>query len=247
MLQCEHTGDTGMSFQLYTQEKHNTHQLILDQIERAFQTTPNIASTLHGQRKIHQGCYGRRTSLFPSTKCGGAIPLESRLELAHAICLERDPTVKNFRTQAIKIPLSQINHCYPDFLIQIVDNQYEIHEIKPNIKSLSEQELDRFDKVSMLLNHIGVTFKLVDQSCLPPQKQLQQLLYWYQRGHARNWSPFEINLATQILKQKTLQNIEQIFEVLQNEDLDIRIGDYLLFHGVISLSPIERIYSKGVA
>ena len=49
----------------------------------------------------------------------------------------------------------------------------------PNIKSLSEQELDRFDKVSMLLSHIGVTFKLVDQSCLPSQKQLQQLIYWY--------------------------------------------------------------------
>jgi hypothetical protein len=246
-MQCEHTGDTGMSFHHFTKEKHSTHQLILDQIESAFQTTPNIASTLHGQRKIYQGCYGRRTSLFPSTKCGGAIPLESRLELAHAICLERDPTVKNFRTQAIKIPLSKTEHCYPDFLIQTIDNQYEIHEIKPNIKSLSEQELDRFDKVSMLLNHIGVTFKLVDQSCLPPQKQLQQLLYWYQRGHARNWSPFEIDLATETLEQKTFKSIEQIFVVLQNEDLDIRIGDYLLFHGVISLSPLERIYNKGVA
>ena len=246
-MQCEHTGDTGMSFHLYTQEKHSTHQFILDQIESAFKTTPNIASTLHGQRKIHQGCYGRRTSLFPSTKCGGAIPLESRLELAHAICLERDPTVKNFRSQAIKIPLSQIYHCYPDFLIQTIDNQYEIHEIKPNIKSLSEQELDRFDKVSMLLSHIGVTFKLVDQSCLPSQRLLQQLVYWYQRGHARNWSQFEINLATQTLTQKTLQSIEQIFVALQNEDLDIRIGDYLLFHGVISLSSLERIYNKGVA
>ena len=243
-MQCEHTGDTGMSFQLYTQEKHSTHQFILDQIESAFQTTPNIASTLHGQRKIYQGCYGRRTSLFPSTKCGGAIPLESRLELAHAIYLERNPIVKSFRTQAIKIPLSQTEYCYPDFLIQTIDNQYEVHEIKPNIKSLPTHELNRFNKVSILLSHIEVTFKLLDQSCLPHQKQLQQLLYWYQRGHTQTWTQFEINLATQALMKKTFQSIEQIFEALQNERLDIRIGDYLLFHGFISLSPLEKAYSK---
>lgn len=142
----------------FTREKHSTHQSILDQIETAFQSIPNIASTLHGQRKIYQGCYGRRTSLFPSTKCGGAIPLESRLELAHAICLERDPTVRNFRTQAIRIPLSKTNCCYPDFLVQTIDNTYEIHEIKPDIANLSAQELSRFEQLSALLYSIGIIF-----------------------------------------------------------------------------------------
>ena len=66
---------------------------ILAQIRIAFESTANVAATLHGQRKIYQGAFGRRTSLFPSKKCCGAIPLESRLELAHAIRLEQDPNI----------------------------------------------------------------------------------------------------------------------------------------------------------
>lgn len=69
-------------------KKNNLTQFIWEQIEKAFQAEPNLALTLHGQRRIYQGCFGRRTSLFPSTKSGGAIPLESFLELANAICLD---------------------------------------------------------------------------------------------------------------------------------------------------------------
>ena len=49
-------------------DKHNPHQAILDQINNAFKAESNLASTIHGQRKIYQGCYGRRTALFPSAK-----------------------------------------------------------------------------------------------------------------------------------------------------------------------------------
>ena len=234
-----------MSFQLYTQDKHSTHQFILDQIESAFQTTPNIAATLHGQRKIYQGCYGRRTSLFPSTKCGGAIPLESRLELAHAICLERDPTIQCFRTQAIKIPLSLNNFCIPDFLVQTIDLKYEVHEIKPSISSLSPQELDRFEKTANLLISLNIAFKLIDQHSLPPLKQQQQLLYWYQRGHQHSWSQIEIDLATKALQQNNFIDISQIYACLKNEGLDLELGDYLLFHEVISLNP--QSHFRGVA
>ena len=104
----------------FCNEQKNIHHYILEQIKTAFTTEPNIAATIHGQRKIFQGCYRRRTALFPSKKCGGSIPTESRLELAHAVCLERDPNVVNYRSQALKIKLSHEQHCYPDLLISFL-------------------------------------------------------------------------------------------------------------------------------
>lgn len=211
-------------------KRSNLAQFIWEQIEKAFQATPNLASTLHGQRRIYQGCFGRRTALFPSTKSGGAIPLESFLELANAICLEQSSQVKSFRTQALKIPLSGNNFCYPDFLVQNIDESFEIQEVKPSIKALTLKELQKFEQVSEILNQMGITFRLIDQSSLPTKNQLQKLLYLYQRGHKRIWTPLEIDLAIDALQRLPLQNIEVAYKALQNLGLPCELGDYLLFH-----------------
>lgn len=237
------TGDTVMYFYTSPQDKHNIYQNILKQIETAFQTEPTIASTLHGQRKIFQGCYGRRTALFPSVKCGGAIPIESRLELAHAVILEQDPRIRHYRTQAIRIPLGQNQFCYPDFLIQTTNNSYEIHEVKPSISSLSLEDIEHFGRLSSLLQAIGIVFRLVDRRNLPTNQDLQQLLYWYQRGHLQSWSRYEISLATRLLEQQNFQRLEQIYIALKHENLAPQIGDYLVFHGVISIPFSTRSYT----
>ncbi len=109
-----------MSFNNFDSTKPSAHQSILDQIDFAFSQKPNIASILHGQRRIHQGSPGRRTSLFPSRKCGGAIALESRLELAYAVQLESNPDVESYRTQALKIPLSENHVAFLTFLSAII-------------------------------------------------------------------------------------------------------------------------------
>lgn len=62
---------------------------ILEQITAAFEKRPDVADVLHGQRRIRQGGKGRRTALFASRKNGGAVPVESKLELAHAVALQR--------------------------------------------------------------------------------------------------------------------------------------------------------------
>lgn len=222
--------------------KNSIHKLILEQIEQAFENKSNIAGTIHGQRKIYQGCYGRRTALFPSTKCNGSIPVESRLELAHAVSLEQDPQVKHYRTQALKIPLSQNHFSYPDFLIETLDNHYEIHEVKPSISSLSDEDAERFKRLSSLLEPIGITFKLIDNTSIPPEMQLQNLLYWYQRGHRYSWSHFEINSALEHLQAQRFNNLNQIHEKLQVIGLKEELGDYLLFHSKISL-PLNSLAS----
>ncbi|MDP7773561.1 hypothetical protein ABH294_02865 [Acinetobacter pittii] len=215
--------------------RSNLNQFIWEQIEKAFQVKPNLASTLHGQRKIYQGCFGRRTALFPSTKSGGAIPLESHLELAQALCLEQNTQVKSFRTQALKIPLSGSNFSYPDFLVQNIDGSFEIHEVKPSIRALAQEELQKFEQVSQILNQMGILFKLIDQLSLPTTKQLQNLLYLYQRGHKRIWTPLEIDLAMNKLERTSPHNIEAIYTSLQKLGLPCELGDYLLFHKRIIL------------
>ncbi|HDU8433423.1 TnsA endonuclease N-terminal domain-containing protein [Acinetobacter baumannii] len=216
-------------------KRSNLAQFIWEQIEKAFHAKPNLASTLHGQRKIYQGCFGRRTALFPSTKSGGAIPLESQLELAQALCLEQSPQVKSFRTQAIKIPLSGNRFSYPDFLVQNIDGSFEIHEVKPSIRALAQEELEKFEQVSEILNQLGILFKLIDQLSLPTTKQLQNLLYLYQRGHKRIWTPLEIDLAMNKLERTSPYNIEAIYTSLQKLGLPCELGDYLLFHKKITL------------
>lgn len=222
-------------------QKITLTKLIWNQIEKAFQSNPNLASTIQGQRKIHQGCLGRRTALFPSTKSAGAIPLESRLELAHAICLEQNIQVKKFRTQALKIPLSGGNCCYPDFIVQNLDGSFEVHEVKPSRKALATEEIQKFEHVSKILNQMGILFKLIDQSDLPTTKQLQNLLYLYQRGHRKTWTALEVDLAIRTLKDTFFLDIEGVHTSLNKVGLACELGDYLVFHKKIKINSIGEI------
>lgn len=209
---------------------------ILEQIRIAFESTANVAATIHGQRKIFQGSFGRRTSLFPSEKCCGAIPLESRLELAHAVSLEKDPNILNYRSQALKILLINEQYCFPDFLIQTKKGNYEVHEVKPSIASLSIDELNRFAILSDLLHSIDITFKLIDHTDLPNESEISQLLYWYQRGHRFNWNNFEINYALEQLTLKEFDNSTQVYRTLESSGLKPELADYLFFHQKITIN-----------
>ena len=218
---------------------------ILEQIRIAFESTTNVAATLHGQRKIYQGTFGRRTSLFPSQKCGGSIPLESRLELAHAINLEQNPNIINYRSQALKILLINEQYCFPDFLVKTVKGSYEIHEVKPSIASLSTDDLNRFAILSDLLHSIDITFKLIDHIDLPSESEISQLLYWYQRGHRFNWNTLEINYALRHLNFEEFDTSQQVYKTLESIGLKQELADYLFFHKKIKLRS-ENMNSRKV-
>ena len=209
---------------------------ILEQIRIAFESTANVAATLHGKRKIYQGAFGRRTSLFPSKKCCGSIPLESRLELAHAVSLEKDPNILNYRSQALKILLINEQYCFPDFLVQTKNGNYEIHEVKPSIASLSTDDLNRFAILSDLLHSIDIIFRLIDHRDLPSESEISQLLYWYQRGHQYEWSPFEIHYALDHLTLKEFNNPTQVYRAIESIGLKQELADYLFFHQKITIS-----------
>ncbi|MCO8092049.1 MULTISPECIES: Tn7 transposase TnsA N-terminal domain-containing protein [Acinetobacter] len=224
--------------------KTDTQTNILEQIRIAFESTANVAATIHGQRKIHQGAFGRRTSLFPSEKCCGAIPLESRLELAHALSLEQDPNILNYRSQALKILLLNEQYCFPDFLVQTKQGNYEVHEVKPSVASLSIDDLNRFAILSDLLHSIDIIFKIIDHTDLPNESEISQLLYWYQRGHRFNWNNVEINYAIDQLILKEFNNSAQVYKALESIGLRQELADYLFFHQRIKISPVKQEISE---
>lgn len=203
---------------------------ILAQIDAAFRHSPSVANTLHGVRRIHQGARGRSTSLFPSRKSGGAIPLESKLELAYAVVLERSPAVRRYRTQAVHIPLPAGQSAFPDFLVELVDGGFELHEVKPSIAHLSRAYLERCELISSVLQPAQVPFRLVDTMQLPSRKHLEWLLQRYVRGHLQVWTAAQVQLGAEMLAAFQPTSLAQAHRHLTEAGFPVQLADYLAFH-----------------
>lgn len=205
-------------------------QPILSQIDAAFRHSPTVANTLHGVRRIQQGARGRCTSLFPSRKAGGAVPVESKLELAYAVSLERCSSVLNYRTQAVHIRLPAGQSAFPDFLVQLVDGSFELHEVKPSIAHLSREYLRRCELIRSLLQSSNIIFRLVDTTQLPNRMHLDWLLQRYVRGHLQAWTVAQIQLGSEILDESEPALLAQAHRLFSKAGLPPQLADYLAFH-----------------
>lgn len=208
------------------------HQQLINEISAAFQKPYGVTRVLHGTRRIEQGSRGKRTSLFPSAKAGGSIPLESRLELAHAIMLERSSTVLEYRTQAIKIPLPCGGSAYPDFVVRLICGRFEVHEVKPSILNLSARDTSGFQLLKALLAQLGIQFRLIDTASLPCEKALREYLFRYSRGHIQKFSSAQVELAKGILCCADPCSFVQAYGRLAQHDLPPSLADYLQFHQI---------------
>jgi len=220
---------------------------ILEQVVVAFQKRPDVANVLHGQRRIRQGGRGRRTALFSSIKSGGAVPVESKLELAHAVALERTSHVTRFRTQALCIPLTGRHVAYPDFLVEVASGMFEVHEIKPSIAHLSSDDAQRFAHIERILNRVGIEFRLIDATSLASGRALEETLLSYTRGHAERYSPSQISLAQEVLASKSFAWFSDAYKLLASHHLPPCLADYLAFHGKWSSPPRTNASRRGRA
>ncbi len=196
----------------------------------AIHRSSSVANALHGVRRIHQGARGRSTSLFPSRKSGGAIPLESKLELAYAVVLERSPAVLRYRVQAVHIPLPAGQSAFPDFLVELVEGRFELHEVKPSIASLSREYLDRCELICSLLQPAQVCFRLVDSTQLPSRKHLEWLLQRYVRGHLQVWTRAQVELGIELLAKSQPTSLVRAQRNLIEAGFPAQFADYLAFH-----------------
>lgn len=209
--------------------------ILLEQIHNAFERSSNLAGTIHGERKVREGQRGKSTSVFPSRKVGGAVVLESRLELAYALALERDPNVSQYRTNALKIQIDEKHHVIPDFLIKTSDDWFEVHEVKPSILDLKERDRLRYDRIEKILASHNIFFKIVDRHELMNKDQTNRLLHLYSRGHRYPWSTLQITTAMKILGKAKFKNLSYIHSLLAAEGIDVHIGEYLVFHGKVNI------------
>lgn len=241
------TPPSGVASQKYPMPKATSADLLI-QISQAFQKQPSLARILHGDRKIRQGGRGRRTALFPSTKCGGSIPLESRLELAYAVVLERSPSVQEYRTQAIRVCLPSGRFAHPDFLIRTTCGQIEVHEVKPSIEHLPKADVERFTFMRDVLGQAGVGFRLIDIHSLPSPPVLEELLQRYARGHLQAFSQAQTDIARSLLAHDANCTFEAAYQLMALHGLPAQIIDFLSFHQLWSfIQPTANAFkSRGV-
>ena len=208
---------------------------IEDQIIKAFNTKPAMDGTIHGQRKIILGTVGKRPTLFPSKKNGGMIALESRLEFAYALKLEQNHGVKAYRTQALKIAISNAQFVYPDFLIKYQDGSIEVHEVKPRILSLNETDLERYNRLGQILKNSNIDFKLVDHLDLPTEHESIVLNFLYQNAHTNDWSDDQILSGARSIPPLNGLLLMEVQNYLIVNGLPKELANYLIFYGHISL------------
>ncbi|EPG6731058.1 TnsA endonuclease N-terminal domain-containing protein, partial [Acinetobacter baumannii] len=153
-----------------------------------------------------------------------------------AIQLERNPSVKCYRTQALKIPISHNQFLYPDFLIKYTNEDIAFHEVKPSKRFLDQKDIERYQCLKTLLAPSGISFDIIDRRDLYSEAEAKVLLYYNQRSHTRSWSSFEIQFALSLLAPCTSLIKNQLMSILKNNGLPLELGEFLIFHKYIKLN-----------
>lgn len=211
--------------------EHKTAQLnqnLLRKFEEAFQKQIHVSSKFIGERKI-KSRVGSRVSFFPSKKNCGLISLESNLELAHAISLEREEDILQYRTQAVKIYLNEQQYIIPDFIIRTVYG-FEVHEIKPNLETLSEIKVSRFKLVEKILKNYNINFRTFDRTTLLSKEDYIFLNISYQRANHKKIIKSDLEKAELIIKKRVFNNKNELYDFMKSNNLEEIIADYLIFY-----------------
>lgn len=213
----------------YTEYKTvQLNQNLLRKFEEAFQKQTHVSSKFIGERRI-KSRVGSRVSFFPSVKNCGLISLESNLELAHAISLERDEDILEYRTQAVQIFLTGQQYIIPDFIVRTMYG-FEVHEIKPNLETLSEIKVSRFKLVENILKNYNINFKTFDRTTLLSKEDYIFLNISYQRANHKKIIKSDLEKAELIIKKRVFNNRDELYDFMKANNLEEIIADYLIFY-----------------
>ena len=218
-----------MGFKPNYRKKFNISNCLENQLQEAFEKPITISGQFLGIRNIHHGSFNKRTVIFSSYKNGGAFSLESQLELAHALNLERDISVLKYRTQALKVTLSKTMYAIPDFLILNNLNNYEVHEVKSNLKSLSKEKIEKLEITKRVLKSYNIKYKIFDEITLPSNKDINSILRIYKNIKNINMDNDRINLA-KILTEDINKNFTFLLDHLSEYKYSYNEICYLIFY-----------------
>lgn len=213
----------------YLEKKlEHLNQNLHGKFEDAFRKQTHVSSKFIGERRI-KSRIGSRVSLFPSAKNEGLICLESNLELAHAISLERDEDILQYRTQAVQIFISDQHFIIPDFIVK-TSNGFEVHEIKPNLKTISEKQFSRFKAAEEILNNHHIKFRTFDRTTLLSKQDYIFLNISYQRANHKILNKSDLQKAEIIIKNSNFKYKNDLYIFMSSNNLDPMIADYFIFY-----------------
>lgn len=241
-----HASTADAAFRIRGTEEWILRETFLKSARLAFSRQPDLAAQLHGGRKVRLGKRGdSRSSLFPSKKNAATshvavyMPVESRLEQAYALCLERHPGVVAYRTQAISIDTPGGRAHWPDFLILDDQGRVFVREVKRDKSLLGEDYRQKVEWVGNFLARVGIDYALVERDELPPDLVLRHLKSVHQ-SYARIPSKFEIEHALAALPSLLPCTYQTLVEALGD------VAKHLLFVGVLSID-WEKPFDMGAA
>ena len=217
-----------MQLSYLEQKLEHLNQNLHKKFEDAFRKQTHVSSKFIGERRI-KSRIGSRVSLFPSTKNEGLICLESNLELAHAISLERDQDILQYRTQAVQIFISDQHFIIPDFIVK-TSNGFEVHEIKPNLKIISARNISRFKSAKEILNKYNINFRVFDRTTLLSKQDYIFLNISYQRANYKILNKSDFKKAETIIKDSNFKCKNDLYILMSSNDLDPMIADYFIFY-----------------
>ncbi|WP_148044694.1 hypothetical protein [Stagnimonas aquatica] len=148
-------------------------------VAECFHRRPDAAGILQGVRPMRQGVPHTRIVLVPSSKNGGTIACEGRLEAALAKNLEIDPFAARFRGQPFSMPGPMSRKVVCDFAVQQSDGIYLVVDVKPSGQLASARVAERMRHVRSLLADSFVPHRIVTELDLErqPARQIRDQLW----------------------------------------------------------------------
>lgn len=226
---------TKMGFKPNYRKKFNISDDLASQIKEAFEKPLTISGQFLGIRNIHHGSFNKRTVIFSSIKNGGAFSLESQLELAHALNLERDYRVLKYRAQALKFILTNDSYVIPDFLILNNLHEYEVHEVKSNLGTLSSEQLYKLELTKQVVNSYNMRYEIFDDKLLPNLKEINCLLRIYKNIKNIELNTEKINTAKSIINNN-IKYFSELLTFLSKYNFSYNEICYLVFYKYIQVN-----------
>lgn len=241
---ASHVSQVDAAFGIRGTEEWNLREDFLKSVRHAFSRQPDLAARLHGGRRVRLGKRGEsRSSLFPSKKNAATshvavyMPVESRLEQAYALCLERHPRVVAYRTQAISIDIPRGRAHWPDFLILDDQGRVFVREVKHDKSLLREDYRQKVEWVGNFLARVGVDYAIVDRDELPPDLVLRHLKSIH---HSYPFIPSEVEIGHALAAIPSLLpcSYQTLVEAIGD------VAKHLLFTGVLNID-WEKSFDMG--
>jgi hypothetical protein len=204
--------------------------------------------TMGLKRRPPEGNVRRVTSIGQNSpgnmtnKAGHVVQFESFAEHGHLLGLDRDPTVKDYRSQPIRFTFfdsQNKEHSYvPDFMVWKHDGQTEIHEITRTERQNRLSINLRQEAAQNICREKGWRYLVYTERSLPQRTEITNLFFLY----AYRPTTYANNVIADAIIQQLDKNERQSLRGLVNEFAQtLNLSDgvilpaiyHLLWHGKV--------------